>query len=206
MLSLLQVLCIAFLTNVLSLPLTATNFYALNYNYDDSANPNIKMVLFRTGAETPEQIALVPKIKTVAMLYGANSIEERELPASDVDTYQSSANQALHTSWYKMQVTREVMDANPQTQWILTFELSALPTDGSAAINFAALINTNPSVAVFLKRTGSGFGMSMFKNDKETRAVVEKIWGKRSAKSSVAVAFASFSFWNPSILSKVKFL
>ncbi len=198
----------AFLINLVSaLPLATTKYDAFKSNKDDSADPNIKMVLFRTGVETPEQLALVPKIQAVARLYGANKIEERELPIIDSNTYESiDNNELLQVTWYKIQVTRDVMISNPLVEWILAFELSALPTDGSAAINFAALVSMNPSTSVFLKRVGSGFGMAMYKNDKATREVIEKIWAKRSASSTVTAAFASFTFWNPLILSKVKFI
>lgn len=189
-------------------PLTVNNFYALNYYNEDKSNPSIKFVLFRTGKETPEQLALVPKIQTIAHLYGAHKIEEREMPSDGNQTYQSVANVPLHNSWYKVQVTREIMTAaDLQAEWLLTFELSAIPTDSSAAsINFAALISENCSTSVFLKRVGMGFGMAMYKNDQETREVIEKIWEKKSATGSVMAAFTNFTFWNPKILLKVKFI
>jgi hypothetical protein len=187
----------------LSLPI-ASNFYALNYHVNDVEIPDIQMVVFVTGQETQEQLALMPKIHSIARLYGGHKLEERSLPTG-TPTYASSANQPLQVSWYKMQVTREVL-METTAKWLLTFELSALPTDGSAAVNFAELIDENPSVSVFLKKTASGFGMAMYRNDENTKGVVESIWRKRSATSSVAVAFASYTFWNPSILSKVKFL
>ena len=165
--------------------------------------PNIKLVVFKTGNESPEQLALLPRVQAVASLYGDNSVEERSLPSTA--TYTLGA-ETLHSTWYKMQVTREIMDANPQVDFVLTFELSALPTDGSAAIDFALIIQQNPSVSVFLKRVGAGFGMAMYKNDKETREVVENIWAKRSARSPVSAAFTTYTFWNPLILTKVKFL
>jgi hypothetical protein len=168
-----------------------------------SETPKIKLVVFKTGAESPDQLALLPRVQAVAALYGGFSLEERDLPVTATYTLDS---ENLHSTWYKMQVTREIMDANPQADFVLAFELSALPTDGSAAINFADLIHQNPSVALFLKRVGTGFGMAMYKNDKETRAVVENIWTKRSAGSSLSASFASFTFWNPLILTKVKFL
>lgn len=174
-------------------------FSALQQN----ETPKIKLVVFKTGSESSEQLALLPRVQAAAAHYGGFALEERDLPATATYTLDS---ENLHSTWYKMQVTREIMDANPQADFILTFELSALPTDGSAAINFAELIQHNPSVAVFLKRIGTGFGMAMYKNDKETRAVVESIWAKRSAGSSVSASFASFTFWNPLILAKVKFL
>lgn len=168
-----------------------------------SALPNIKLVVFKTGAETADQLALLPRVQIVAAKYGGNSVEERDLPATA--TY-NSGSETLHASWYKMQVTREIMDANPQVDFVLTFELSALPTDGSAAIDFEALVHQNPKASVFLKRVGTGFGMAMYKNDKETRGVVDNIWAKRSAGSSVSTAFGTYTFWNPLILTKVKFL
>ena len=168
-----------------------------------SALQNIKLVIFRNGVETAEQLALLPRVQVVAANYGGNSVEVRELPATLTYTL---GTETLHSTWYKMQVTREIMDANPQVDFVLTFELSALPTDGSAAIDFDALIQQNPEVAVFLKRIGSGFVMAMYKNDKETRGVVDTVWTKRSAGSSVSSAFGSYTFWNPLILTKVKFL
>jgi hypothetical protein len=187
--------------------MTINTFYAVGYNNDNEGcpNPSIKMVVFVTGTETPAQLALVPKVQVVAQNYGGNKLEEREMPKSG-STYVSTANVPLQVSWYKIQVIREIMDSNPQADWVLAFELSALPTDGSAAINFAALIKQNPSTSVFLKRVGAGFGMAMYKNDKETREVVEKIWAKKSATGSVLAAFTSFTVWNPSILTKVKFI
>jgi hypothetical protein len=168
-----------------------------------SALPNIKLVVFKTGAETAEQLALLPRVQVVASHYGANGVEEHDLPSTPTYTH---GTQTLHATWYKMQVTREIMDTNPQVDFVLTFELSALPTDGSAAIDFAALVHENPKVSVFLKRVGAGFGMAMYKNDIETRRVVDNIWAKRSAGSSVSAAFGSYTFWNPLILTKVKFL
>ena len=166
--------------------------------------PTIKMVVFRTGNETPEQVALLPRIEAFASLYGGSEIEEHSLPSGE--TYQSQQGEKLHSTWYKMEVTRGVMASNPAISWILTFELSALPTDGSAAINFADLIAQNPSVSVFLKRAGTGFGMSLYKNDEATRTVVDSLWGKRSVGTSVAAAYTNFAFWNLSILTKIKFL
>lgn len=90
--------------------------------------------------------------------------------------------------------------------WVLTFELSALPTDSSAEINFTALVNENCSTSVFLKRVGMGFGMAMYKNDEATRQVIEKIWEKKSQTGSVMAAFTTYTFWNPSILQSVKFI
>lgn len=181
------------------------DFYALNYYKETSLNPEIKMVIFRTGFETPDQIALMPKIQALAKTYGSHKIEERDMNFGG-DTYISIDNKPLQTSWYKIQVTQQIMDTNPQAEWILTFELSALPTDGSAAINFPALIEKNPQTSVFLKRSGLGFGMSMYKNDNDTRKVLENIWEKRSAGSTVAAAFGSYTFWNPLILTKVTFI
>lgn len=190
----------------LALPLTVNNFYNAGLSsIDCNEYPSIKMVVFVTGSESPAQLALIPKVQAVAQMYGGNKLEERAMPSGG-PTYASSANVPLQLSWYKMQVTREVMAENPQADWVLTFELSALPTDGSAAINFAALIEENPSTAVFLKRVGTGFGMAMYKNDPATREVVEKIWEKKSASGTVMAAFTSFTFWNPSLLTKVKFI
>ena len=169
-----------------------------------AALPNIKFVVFKTGAETVAQLALLSRVPVVASHYGGNGVEERELPAAA--TYTSSSGETLHSTWFKMQVTREIMDANPQVDFVLTFELSALPVDGSAAIDFDALVQQNPKASVFLKRVGAGFGMAMYKNDKETRGVVDNIWAKRSAGSSVSAAFGSYTFWNPLILAKVKLL
>lgn len=180
------------------------NFYALNYHNDDSANPKIKLVIFSTGTESAEQIALVPKIQTLARQYGNLKLEERDMNFGG-DTYNSVDNKPLHTSWYKIQVTRQLMDSNFEAEWILTCELSALPTDGSAAINFAALIVKNPKTSVFLKRTGLGFGMAMYKNNEDTKKVLENIWAKRSENSSVAAAFATYTL-NPLILTKVTFI
>lgn len=171
-----------------------------------SCDPHIKFVIFRTGSETAEQLALLPRIEAFADFYGGEKVEEFALPDQQVPTYQSQDGEKLHSTWFKMEITRKVLASNPEIPWILTFELSALPTDGSAAIDFAALISQNPSVSVFLKRVGTGFAMSMYRNDDTTRIVVENIWGKRSAGVSVATAYSTFAFWNPSILSKIKFL
>ena len=46
-----------------------------------SCSTNIKMVIFRTGNETPEQIAMLPRIEAAAALYGANPVEQHSLPA-----------------------------------------------------------------------------------------------------------------------------
>lgn len=168
-----------------------------------SCTQNIKFIIFRTGHESVQQLALLPRIKAFADFYGGNEIEEHLIP---VESTYKTGEELLHASWFKMEITRGAMASSPQTPWILTFELSALPTDGSAAIDFAALIAQNPSVSVFLKRVGLGFGMAMYKNDEATRLVVDSIWMKRSGSNSVAAAFSTFAFWNPSILTKVKFI
>lgn len=171
-----------------------------------SCDPHIKFVIFRTGTETPEQLALLPRIAAFAAYYGDEKVEEFSLPDQQSATYQSRNEEKLHSTWYKMEITRAILAETPQVSWILTFELSALPTDDSAAIDFSALIAQNPSVSVFLKRSGSGFVMSMYRNDQATRTVVDNIWGKRSSSVSVASAYSSYAFWHPSILSKIKFL
>ena len=169
-----------------------------------SCVPDIKFVVFRTETESPEQIAMLPRIQAAAKIYGDNKIEEYILPAGN--TYKSKSDETLQSTWYKMEITREIMALNPQIAWVLTFELSALPTDGSAAVDFASLITQNPSIAVFLKRTNIGFGVAMYKNDMATGAVVDSIWGKRSAGGSLGAAYTNYAFWNPLILMKIKFL
>lgn len=182
----------------------ATNFYALNYNLDAKSTPTIKFVVFTTGIETRDNLDHMERIRPIAMNAGNLVLEEREIPLDSL--YTCPDNVLVHTSWYKVQVTLDVMRDAPEAEWITTFELSSLPTDGTEIPNFSALIDQNPKVSVFLKRSGFSFAIALYKNDEATRKVLLALWAKKSTSNPVTSAFASYAFWNPTIMKKVMFI
>lgn len=168
--------------------------------------PKIKFVVFKTGHETEEQLAALPKVHAYAEQLGGLSVQEEAFPAGQ-KVYTSADGQTLHLSWMKIEKALAAMAASPDADWVLVFELSSLPTtDASAQIDFAALIAANPGISVFLKRSGLGFGMAMYRNQPATQKVLNDLWNKRSASGIVAAAFTSYTIWNPSLISQIKFL
>ncbi len=167
------------------------------------SNPRIKFVVFKTGQETEEQLAMLPKVNAFAQLYGSLAVQEEVLAAG---TYTSGQGEKLHNSWIKIERTLAAMKGDEQADWVLVFELSSLPTDGTGAIDFGALIVANPGTSVFLKRSGLSFSMAMYRNQPAIQQVLSDLWLKRSASSSVGSAFTSHTFWNPSLLTQIKFL
>ena len=188
------------------LSLIAAVSYALPVKQQTN-NPRIKFVVFKTGQETAEQLAMLPRISAFAQLYGALTVQEEQLPASGA-TYTSAEGEALHASWMKIERTLAAMKQQDDqaADWVLVFELSSLPTDGSGAIDFGALIAGNPGISVFLKRSGFSFSLAMYRNEAAIQQVLKDLWLKRSASASAGSAFTSYTFWNPSLLTQIKFL
>lgn len=164
----------------------------------------IKIIAFKTGAETQTQLEAMSKMSSFAEEHGEMLIDVLKLPATP--TYVADGMK-LHASWFKVQETLNIMDhvQEPDVEWVLTFEVGAL-SDELANGKLVALITANPNKSVFLKRTGLGFVVAMYKNNQETRSVLHQLWNKRSETGSVAQAFAYHTLWNSSILSKIQFI
>jgi hypothetical protein len=167
----------------------------------------IKFIVYKTGQETAEQLAMLPRINAFAQLYGALSVQEEQMPTTG-STYISQDGQTLHTSWMKVERTLAAMKqgGDEAADWVLAFELSSLPTDGSGAVDFGALIAANAGISVFLKRSGFTFTLALYRNEPAIQQVLKDLWGKRSAGGSAGSAFTSYTFWNPSLLTQIKFI
>ena len=174
---------------------------ALPIAKQETAAQKIKFVVFKTADENAEMLA---RVEAFSQAFGGLGVQVEDLPGEQ--TYTSKDGKELHMSWLKVERTLQAMEEASGADWVLALELSLIPQDGSAAIDLNGLISSNPSVSVFLKRHGMGFAMAMYRNDPQIKQVLTDLWAKRSASGSVGAAFASYTFWNPSLLTQIKFI